>query len=31
MKKERLRIEIIKKGALLKEVRLQIFEREIKH
>ncbi len=31
MKKERLRIEKLKKGALLKEVRLQIFEGEIIH
>lgn len=31
MKKERLRIEKLKKGALLKEIRLQIFEGEIVH
>ncbi len=31
MKKERLRIEKLKKGTLLKEVRLQIFEGEIVH
>lgn len=31
MKKERLRIEKLKKGTLLKEVRLQIFEGETVH
>lgn len=31
MKKERLRIEKLKKGTLLKEVRLQVFEGEIIH
>ena len=31
MKKERLRIEKLKKGMLLKEIRLQVFEGEIIH